>query len=181
MHGLGGSATNWTDLADQLSGHAPGTALDLPGFGRSAPPDGYDFTLESHVRTLVSVLGGFDGPVHLLGNSMGGAICLLAAAEAPSWCARSPWSRPPCPTCGRTRAGCPTRGWCSPRCRWSADARAGSSPPWTRPSAPGGCWSCASPTPARSPSSASPRPRPSTPSAPGWRGPAPRSWPARSR
>ncbi|GAA4425428.1 alpha/beta fold hydrolase [Actinokineospora soli] len=83
VHGLGGSATNWTDLADQLSGHAPGTALDLPGFGRSAPPDGYDFTLESHVRTLVSVLGGFDGPVHLLGNSMGGAICLLAAAEAP--------------------------------------------------------------------------------------------------
>ncbi|GGS12857.1 MULTISPECIES: alpha/beta fold hydrolase [Actinokineospora] len=84
VHGLGGSATNWTDLADQLSGHAPGLAVDLPGFGRSTPPDGYDYTLRAHVDTLVKVLGGLDGrPVHLLGNSMGGAICLLAAAAAP--------------------------------------------------------------------------------------------------
>jgi pimeloyl-ACP methyl ester carboxylesterase len=83
VHGLGGSATNWTDLADQLSGHAPGLAVDLPGFGRSAPPTGYDFTLRSHVATLIRVLRGLDGPVHLLGNSMGGAISLLTAAEAP--------------------------------------------------------------------------------------------------
>ena len=83
VHGLGGSATNWTDLAFQLSGHAPGLALDLPGFGRSAPPDGYDYTLRAHVATLIAVLRGLDAPVHLLGNSMGGAICLLAAAEAP--------------------------------------------------------------------------------------------------
>lgn len=84
VHGLGGSATNWTDLAAQLAGFAPGIALDLPGFGRSAPPDGYDYTLRAHVDTLIAVLRGLDaGPVHLLGNSMGGAICLLAAAKAP--------------------------------------------------------------------------------------------------
>lgn len=84
VHGLGGSATNWTDLADQLAGHAPGIALDLPGFGRSSPPEGYDYTLRASVDTLVRVLSGLDaGPVHLLGNSMGGAICLLAAARAP--------------------------------------------------------------------------------------------------
>src|SRR5690242_8729245 len=35
VHGLGGSALNWTDLATLLATRAAGTAVDLPGFGRS--------------------------------------------------------------------------------------------------------------------------------------------------
>lgn len=84
VHGLGGSSTNWTDLAAQLSGHVDGYALDLPGFGRSEPIDGYDFRLSTHaevVSTYIESLGV--GPVHLFGNSMGGAITLMAAASRP--------------------------------------------------------------------------------------------------
>ena len=38
VHGLGGSSTNWTDLASDLAPRLAGDAIDLPGFGRSFPP-----------------------------------------------------------------------------------------------------------------------------------------------
>lgn len=85
VHGLGGSATNWTDLAGQLRGHVNGIAVDLPGFGRSRPADGFTFTMAEHAAVLARFLSGLDlgGPVHLFGNSMGGAISMLLAAEHP--------------------------------------------------------------------------------------------------
>ncbi|MCP2168810.1 alpha/beta fold hydrolase [Goodfellowiella coeruleoviolacea] len=84
VHGLGGSATNWTDLANLLAGSAHGVAVDLPGFGQSEPPAGFDFALTSHAAVVADYLAGLDrGPVHLLGNSMGGAIAMLVAAERP--------------------------------------------------------------------------------------------------
>ncbi|GDY30039.1 alpha/beta fold hydrolase [Gandjariella thermophila] len=84
VHGLGGSSTNWTDLAGLLSGHARGLAPDLPGFGRSEPPDGYDYSLPSHAGTLARFIEGLHrGPVHLFGNSFGGAIALVLAAHRP--------------------------------------------------------------------------------------------------
>ncbi|EWC63610.1 N-formylglutamate deformylase [Actinokineospora spheciospongiae] len=84
VHGLGGAATNWTDLAGQLAGYAPGIAVDLPGFGRSAPPAGYPFTIQAHADALAAWLRGLDlGPVHLLANSMGGTICVYLAARHP--------------------------------------------------------------------------------------------------
>ncbi len=84
VHGLGGSATNWTDLAALLSGHVNGIAVDLPGFGRSKPVDGFAYSLPAHVETLTRFLRGLDlGPVHLFGNSMGGAISMMLAAEHP--------------------------------------------------------------------------------------------------
>jgi pimeloyl-ACP methyl ester carboxylesterase len=83
VHGLGGSSTNWTDFAGQLSGRVNGIALDLPGFGRTPPPEGYDFSMATHSDTVIRFLEGLDGPVHLFGNSMGGAIALLVAARRP--------------------------------------------------------------------------------------------------
>lgn len=84
VHGLGGSSRNWTDLAALLATRMPGLALDLPGFGRSEPLDGYDYRLDTAAVALTRFLTGLErGPVHLLGNSMGGAITLLAAARAP--------------------------------------------------------------------------------------------------
>lgn len=84
VHGLGGSATNWTDLAASLAGYAPGIAVDLPGFGRSEPPDGYTYALTAHADALATWLRGLElGPVHLLGNSMGGAISALLASRHP--------------------------------------------------------------------------------------------------
>lgn len=87
LHGLGGSSMNWTDLSNQLSTRMCGLALDLPGFGRSRPPRSFPFTLEAHaevagefVRKVVDERGS---PVHLFGNSLGGAIAILVAAAQP--------------------------------------------------------------------------------------------------
>ena len=41
VHGLGGSSSNWTDLAKLLSDHLDGQAIDLPGFGHSGPARSY--------------------------------------------------------------------------------------------------------------------------------------------
>jgi pimeloyl-ACP methyl ester carboxylesterase len=84
VHGLGGSSTNWTDLAAQLREHVDGHALDLPGFGRSEPIDGYDFRMATHARVVIEYIESLGrGPVHLFGNSMGGAITLMAASTRP--------------------------------------------------------------------------------------------------
>jgi pimeloyl-ACP methyl ester carboxylesterase len=83
VHGLGGSALNWTDLAALLGTRAAGTAIDLPGFGRSRPPAGFDFTPAAHADALLCFLAGRNEPVHLVGNSLGGAIAISVAARRP--------------------------------------------------------------------------------------------------
>jgi pimeloyl-ACP methyl ester carboxylesterase len=83
VHGLGGSSMNWTDLAALLGTRAAGTAVDLPGFGRTRPPAGFDFTPAAHADALLCFLAGRNEPVHLLGNSLGGAIALNVAARRP--------------------------------------------------------------------------------------------------
>ncbi|AOS61786.1 putative hydrolase or acyltransferase of alpha/beta superfamily [Actinoalloteichus hymeniacidonis] len=84
LHGLAGSASNWTDLAGLLRVQMSGVAVDLPGFGRSAPPDGFRYTPAAHVRTVVRLLESRGGrPVHLLGNSFGGLVASIVAAARP--------------------------------------------------------------------------------------------------
>lgn len=83
VHGLGGSALNWTDLAALLATRASGTAVDLPGFGHSRPPAGFDFTVAAHADALLCFLAGRNEPVHLLGNSLGGVVAIDVAARRP--------------------------------------------------------------------------------------------------
>ena len=83
VHGLGGSSLNWTDLAALLGTRAAGAAVDLPGFGRSCPPAGFDFSPVAHADALLCFLAGRNEPVHLLGNSLGGAIAINVAARRP--------------------------------------------------------------------------------------------------
>ncbi|WP_245794698.1 alpha/beta fold hydrolase [Geodermatophilus nigrescens] len=91
VHGLGGASTNWTDLAGLLALRCEGWAVDLPGFGRSQPPPRSSYSVRGHVRAVVDVLehvaaqpGEAAGrPVHLLGNSLGGLVSLVAAARRP--------------------------------------------------------------------------------------------------
>ncbi|MCW2524676.1 MAG: alpha/beta hydrolase [Frankiales bacterium] len=84
VHGLGGASTNFTDLADLLSPWFDGHALDLPGFGQSGPPLGGDYSIAAHARVVVAYLERSGrGPVHLVGNSMGGAISIQVAASRP--------------------------------------------------------------------------------------------------
>ena len=84
VHGLGGSSANWTDLMAHLAGHLDSQALDLPGFGRSDPPADGRYSLGTHVRAVVRLLERQDrGPVHLFGNSLGGAVSTRVAAWRP--------------------------------------------------------------------------------------------------
>jgi pimeloyl-ACP methyl ester carboxylesterase len=85
VHGLGGNATNWTDLMALLRDRVDGVAVDLPGFGWSPPPRDGDFTLRRSAASLADLVAArFDGrPVHLFGNSMGGAIAVQLAARHP--------------------------------------------------------------------------------------------------
>jgi pimeloyl-ACP methyl ester carboxylesterase len=75
---------NFTDLADLLSPWLDGQAIDLPGFGRSGPPAGGDYSIAAHTRLVIGYLERSGrGPVHLVGNSMGGAIAIQLAARRP--------------------------------------------------------------------------------------------------
>ena len=82
VHGLGGSSTNWTALMGELRGRLDQYAPDLPGFGES-PPLERPHTVGAHAVTVADYLGTFGRPVHLLGNSMGGLVCVLVAARRP--------------------------------------------------------------------------------------------------
>lgn len=82
VHGLGGSGQNWTDLADLLSYRLDGQAVDLPGFGRSGP--GRRYTVPAFADRVIRLLEHADrGPVHLFGNSLGGAVSVVVAARRP--------------------------------------------------------------------------------------------------
>jgi pimeloyl-ACP methyl ester carboxylesterase len=82
VHGLGGAATNWTDLMGLLAGTVDGEAIDLPGFGRSDPPRSGSYRLRTHVDAVVRRLER-RGPAHLFGNSLGGAVSTRVAALRP--------------------------------------------------------------------------------------------------
>jgi pimeloyl-ACP methyl ester carboxylesterase len=84
VHGLAGSSRNWTDLMDLLRPGLAADALDLPGFGDSPPrPDGR-YTIAAYAQTVATLINQRDrGPVHLIANSLGGAVGVKLAATRP--------------------------------------------------------------------------------------------------
>ncbi|WP_409238071.1 alpha/beta fold hydrolase [Streptomyces sp. PA5.6] len=84
VHGLGGSSQNWSALMPRLEDVVDCEAIDLPGFGDSPPPDDGDYSVTGHARAVIRHLDAADrGPVHLFGNSLGGAITTRVAAVRP--------------------------------------------------------------------------------------------------
>lgn len=83
VHGLGGNALNWVDLADGLADRLECVSLDLPGFGATEPLADADYSIPAHTAAVVATMEAlFPGQsVHLFGNSMGGAISLQLAAR----------------------------------------------------------------------------------------------------
>ncbi len=84
VHGLEGSSRNWTDLIDLLRARLACDAVDLPGFGDSPPrPDGR-YSIAALAQTVIALIEKQErGPVHLIGNSLGGAVCVKVAATRP--------------------------------------------------------------------------------------------------
>ncbi len=83
VHGLGGSHANWAALAPLLTDRYRVLALDLAGFGltHGSPREA---TVSGNRRLLDRFLKEVAGePVVLVGNSMGGLITALQAAERP--------------------------------------------------------------------------------------------------
>ncbi|MFJ7202220.1 alpha/beta fold hydrolase [Streptomyces sp. NPDC098789] len=84
VHGLGGSSQNWSALMALLEDTVDGEAVDLPGFGTSPPPADRDYSVTAMARAVIRHLDAAGrGPVHLVGNSLGGAVSTRVAAVRP--------------------------------------------------------------------------------------------------
>ncbi len=95
VHGMSGAATNWTDLMAELAPDFDCVALDLPGSGFSPPPrSGAGYSVSALARTVIRLIETLTtepdsgqavrgGRVHLIGNSMGGAVAVRVAARRP--------------------------------------------------------------------------------------------------
>ncbi|WP_217142287.1 alpha/beta fold hydrolase [Streptomyces sp. AC627_RSS907] len=84
VHGLGGSSQNWSALMPLLDDVVDSEAVDLPGFGDSPPPDDGNYSVTGHARAVIRYLDASGrGPVHLFGNSLGGAVVTRVAAARP--------------------------------------------------------------------------------------------------
>jgi pimeloyl-ACP methyl ester carboxylesterase len=85
VHGMSGAATNWTDLMAELAPDFDCAAVDLPGSGFSPPPAGRSgYSVRALAADVIRLAEALDrGQVHLVGNSMGGAIAIRVAADRP--------------------------------------------------------------------------------------------------
>lgn len=84
VHGLAGSSTNWISLAGAMSPVAAGYLVDLPGHGRSDPPPRGRYSLVDDADVTAALIRRHSrGPVHLVGNSLGGVVSTALAARHP--------------------------------------------------------------------------------------------------
>lgn len=80
LHSTASSAAQWNQLRSTLAGRHTMIAIDLIGYGESEPWAGQEaITLGHEAAAVAGVLDQFDGPVHLVGHSYGGAVALHLA------------------------------------------------------------------------------------------------------
>ncbi len=84
VHGLGGSHLNWLAVAPRLAERHRVYAVDLAGFGLT-PPTGRRSSVQANRRLLDRFVDQVASgeQVTLVGNSMGGLITMMQAAEEP--------------------------------------------------------------------------------------------------
>jgi pimeloyl-ACP methyl ester carboxylesterase len=81
IHPLGGDRRVWAPVMDRLAAARDTIAVDLPGFGESAPVDGNgDASPAAFTRAVEELIAGLgiDRP-HVAGNSLGGWVALELA------------------------------------------------------------------------------------------------------
>ena len=88
VHGLGGNAASWLKVVPELLGACRGVvAVELPGHGRARLLPGEaplgPLELSEALFAALSALFAPGDPALLVGNSLGGALCLHAAALLP--------------------------------------------------------------------------------------------------
>ncbi len=84
IHGFGANKDNWTRLAKHLTDDFNVFAIDLPGHGDSSKPLDIGYHLEDQAGYVARILEALSiDNAHIMGNSMGGAITALYAANHP--------------------------------------------------------------------------------------------------
>lgn len=84
LHGITRSLEDWDPQFEELAGEFRLIATDLPGYGWSAPhPDGAGLAaLARGVGETLDALGVTE-PVHVVGNSLGGAVTMTLLTQRP--------------------------------------------------------------------------------------------------
>ena len=84
LHGITRSLDDWTEQHELLGDRYRLYSVDLPGFGGSDPLAG-PHTLDAYAAFLESYLDavGETDPVHVVGNSLGGAVAMRLGVRAP--------------------------------------------------------------------------------------------------
>lgn len=84
LHGLGATREVWGPMLRLAKGHWPGgwLALDLPGHGSSPPSFDYSPKAQAAAVARAILAGGAEGPVWVVGHSLGGVVGLALASGA---------------------------------------------------------------------------------------------------
>jgi pimeloyl-ACP methyl ester carboxylesterase len=86
LHGLFGQGRNWTQFGKALAADHRVLLVDLPDHGRSdwttGPPEGVGFDLIEVADVIAEHLAP-DGPVALIGHSLGGKVAMVLALRHP--------------------------------------------------------------------------------------------------
>lgn len=84
-HGIGTNHNIWADWLPVIAPHHPALRFDYRGYGASAVPAPDRMpSLSDLVDDLLEMVDATGSPkVHLVGESMGGTLCLAAALRAP--------------------------------------------------------------------------------------------------
>jgi pimeloyl-ACP methyl ester carboxylesterase len=84
LHGIGCSLEDWNEQFDLLGDRFALLALDLPGFAHSERLAA-SASLDAYAAFLPALLtaAGVEGPVQVVGNSLGGAVAMALAAAHP--------------------------------------------------------------------------------------------------
>ncbi|MFJ4985410.1 alpha/beta fold hydrolase [Streptomyces sp. NPDC088732] len=85
VHGFLDDATVWDGLVKAVAGAVPTVRYDLPGSGgrASEPQDMDELSLTLFAGEVASVIDAIEGPVVVMGQSMGSQVVELAAAARP--------------------------------------------------------------------------------------------------
>jgi pimeloyl-ACP methyl ester carboxylesterase len=83
IHGFLDDASVWDGLVDSFAGEVGAVRYDLPGFGTRSGSiaDACSTTLESLAAEAGEILAGIDGPVIVVGQSLGTQVAELVAAQ----------------------------------------------------------------------------------------------------
>jgi len=83
VHGFCLNASSWHYQLLELSDEFRVVVYDMRGHGESERPASDDWSMEAHARDLEAIVASLDGPVMIVGHSMGGMALIQYAGLFP--------------------------------------------------------------------------------------------------